>query len=127
MLFLNWVQHRASHDSIVTLACRGASLTCRTLESVKKSACGRHRLKPVPPFLQATRWHRLQPVLVLDFFTASSHLISLGGATIIPMFQIARSSPVYDVLIIGSAPGGRTVTKVRADLGVSVALLDVAL
>jgi choline dehydrogenase-like flavoprotein len=40
------------------------------------------------------------------------------------MFQIARSSPVYDVVIIGSGAGGGTVTKVLADLGVSVALLE---
>ena len=30
-----------------------------------------HRLKPVPPRKQ--RWHRLQPVQILDFFTASRH------------------------------------------------------
>jgi choline dehydrogenase-like flavoprotein len=40
------------------------------------------------------------------------------------MFQISSSSPVYDVVIIGSGAGGGTVTKVLADLGVSVALLE---
>ena len=40
------------------------------------------------------------------------------------MLQISRSSPVYDVVIIGSGAGGGTVTKVLADLGVSVALLE---
>jgi choline dehydrogenase-like flavoprotein len=40
------------------------------------------------------------------------------------MFQIAPRSNVYDVVIIGSGAGGGTVTKVLADLGVSVALLE---
>jgi choline dehydrogenase-like flavoprotein len=40
------------------------------------------------------------------------------------MFQIIRSSPVYDVVIIGSGAGGGTATKVLTDLGVSVALLE---
>jgi choline dehydrogenase-like flavoprotein len=40
------------------------------------------------------------------------------------MLQISRSSPVYDVVIIGSGAGGGTVTKVLADLGISVALLE---
>jgi choline dehydrogenase-like flavoprotein len=40
------------------------------------------------------------------------------------MLQISRSSPVYDVVVIGSGAGGGTVTKVLADLGVSVALLE---
>ena len=40
------------------------------------------------------------------------------------MFQISPSSSVYDVVIIGSGAGGGTVTKVLADLGVSVALLE---
>src|SRR5258708_9215196 len=37
-----------------------------------------HRLKPVPPTKQ--RWHRLQPVLVLDFFHSflSPHFLPLG-------------------------------------------------
>jgi hypothetical protein len=33
------------------------------------------------------------------------------------MPQVARSSPVYDVVVIGSGAGGGTVTKVLADLG----------
>ncbi|HUJ50125.1 MAG TPA: GMC family oxidoreductase [Bryobacteraceae bacterium] len=40
------------------------------------------------------------------------------------MFQIAPRSPVYDVVVIGSGAGGGTVTKVLADLGVSVAVLE---
>ncbi len=40
------------------------------------------------------------------------------------MFQIAPRSQVYDVVVIGSGAGGGTVTKVLADLGVNVALLD---
>ena len=40
------------------------------------------------------------------------------------MFQITRSAPVYDVVIIGSGAGGGTVTKVLADMGISVALLE---
>src|SRR6202161_3926255 len=40
------------------------------------------------------------------------------------MFQITRSAPVYDVVIIGSGAGGGTATKVLADLGVSVTLLE---
>lgn len=40
------------------------------------------------------------------------------------MFQIAPRSTVYDVVIIGSGAGGGTVTKVLADLGVNVALLE---
>src|ERR1035437_2014604 len=40
------------------------------------------------------------------------------------MFQITRSAPVYDVVIIGSGAGGGTVTKVLADLGISGALLE---
>ncbi len=40
------------------------------------------------------------------------------------MSQVARSQPVYDVVIIGSGAGGGTATKVLADLGVSVALLE---
>ena len=40
------------------------------------------------------------------------------------MFQIIRSSPVYDVVIIGSGAGGGTATKVLTDMGISVALLE---
>jgi choline dehydrogenase-like flavoprotein len=40
------------------------------------------------------------------------------------MAQVARSSPVYDVVVIGSGAGGGTVTKVLADLGISVVLLE---
>jgi len=38
--------------------------------------------------------------------------------------QIVRGSPVYDVVVIGSGAGGGTATKVLADLGVSVLLLE---
>src|ERR1700681_2043499 len=38
--------------------------------------------------------------------------------------QVIRSAPVYDVVIIGSGAGGGTVTKVLADKGISVALLE---
>jgi choline dehydrogenase-like flavoprotein len=40
------------------------------------------------------------------------------------MPQVGRSSPVYDVVVIGSGAGGGTVTKVLADLGVSVLLME---
>jgi len=40
------------------------------------------------------------------------------------MFQIQRSAPIADVVIIGSGAGGGTVTKVLADLGVNVTLLE---
>jgi len=40
------------------------------------------------------------------------------------MPQVTRSAPVADVVIIGSGAGGGTVTKVLADLGVSVTLLE---
>jgi choline dehydrogenase-like flavoprotein len=40
------------------------------------------------------------------------------------MFQIIRSAPIYDVVIIGSGAGGGTATKVLTDLGVNVALLE---
>jgi choline dehydrogenase-like flavoprotein len=40
------------------------------------------------------------------------------------MFQITRSAPVYDVVIIGSGAGGGTMTKVLTDKGISVALLE---
>jgi choline dehydrogenase-like flavoprotein len=38
--------------------------------------------------------------------------------------QIMRSAPAADVVIIGSGAGGGTVTKVLADLGVNVTLLE---
>src|ERR687892_249883 len=41
-----------------------------------------------------------------------------------PMAQVARSTEVHDVVIIGSGAGGGTVTKVLADLGISVVLLE---
>src|SRR5947199_4226507 len=50
--------------------------------------------------------------------------VESGSATIDLMLQISRSSPVYDVVIIGSGAGGGTVTKVLADLGISVTLLE---
>jgi choline dehydrogenase-like flavoprotein len=40
------------------------------------------------------------------------------------MFQITPRSTVYDVAIIGSGAGGGTVTKVLADMGISVALIE---
>ncbi len=40
------------------------------------------------------------------------------------MLQIPRSAPVADVVIIGSGAGGGTVTKVLADLGINVTLLE---
>ncbi|HXB66657.1 MAG TPA: GMC family oxidoreductase [Candidatus Acidoferrales bacterium] len=40
------------------------------------------------------------------------------------MPQVVRNSPVYDVVVIGSGAGGGTVTKVLADLGVSVLLME---
>jgi choline dehydrogenase-like flavoprotein len=40
------------------------------------------------------------------------------------MFQVIRSAPVADVVVIGSGAGGGTVTKVLADLGVNVTLLE---
>ncbi|HEV8146074.1 MAG TPA: GMC family oxidoreductase [Bryobacteraceae bacterium] len=40
------------------------------------------------------------------------------------MFQAMRSAPVADVVVIGSGAGGGTVTKVLADLGVNVTLLE---
>ena len=40
------------------------------------------------------------------------------------MFQVTRSAPIADVVIIGSGAGGGTVTKVLADLGVNVTLLE---
>ena len=38
--------------------------------------------------------------------------------------QVVRSSPVYDVVVIGSGAGGGTMVKVLTDLGVNVALLE---
>ncbi|HUS05030.1 MAG TPA: GMC family oxidoreductase [Bryobacteraceae bacterium] len=38
--------------------------------------------------------------------------------------QIQRSSPVYDVVVIGSGAGGGTMVKVLTDLGVNVALIE---
>jgi choline dehydrogenase-like flavoprotein len=40
------------------------------------------------------------------------------------MLQIVRTQPVADVVVIGSGAGGGTVTKVLADLGVNVTLLE---
>ncbi len=40
------------------------------------------------------------------------------------MFQIIRSGPVADVVIIGSGAGGGTMTKVLTDLGMSVTLIE---
>lgn len=40
------------------------------------------------------------------------------------MFQIARSAPVADVVVIGSGAGGGTVTKVLTDLGINVTLIE---
>src|SRR5260370_11830691 len=38
--------------------------------------------------------------------------------------QTVRSSPVYDVVVIGSGAGGGTMVKVLTDLGVNVALIE---
>jgi choline dehydrogenase-like flavoprotein len=40
------------------------------------------------------------------------------------MFQVQRSAPVADVVVIGSGAGGGTVTKVLTDLGIHVTLLE---
>ena len=40
------------------------------------------------------------------------------------MFQVQKSAPVHDVVVIGSGAGGGTVVKVLADLGVKVTLLE---
>ena len=40
------------------------------------------------------------------------------------MSQVSASSTVHDVVIIGSGAGGGTVTKVLADLGVNVLLME---
>ena len=38
--------------------------------------------------------------------------------------QVVRSSPVYDVVVIGSGAGGGTMVKVLTNLGINVALLE---
>ena len=38
--------------------------------------------------------------------------------------QVIRSSPVYDVVIIGSGAGGGTMVQVLTKLGINVALLE---
>ncbi len=40
------------------------------------------------------------------------------------MVQIQRSSPVHDVVVIGSGAGGGTAVKVLTDLGINVTLLE---
>jgi choline dehydrogenase-like flavoprotein len=40
------------------------------------------------------------------------------------MAQVTTSTTVHDVVVVGSGAGGGTVTKVLADLGVSVLLLE---
>jgi choline dehydrogenase-like flavoprotein len=40
------------------------------------------------------------------------------------MAQVSKSRPVHDVVVIGSGAGGGTVTKVLADLGISVVLIE---
>jgi choline dehydrogenase-like flavoprotein len=40
------------------------------------------------------------------------------------MFQIARSAPVADVVVIGSGAGGGTAAKVLSDLGINVTILE---
>lgn len=40
------------------------------------------------------------------------------------MPQVVRKSPEHDVVVIGSGAGGGTVTKVLADMGISVLLLE---
>src|SRR5579862_2009166 len=40
------------------------------------------------------------------------------------MFQVKRSSKVYDVVVIGSGAGGGTAVKVLTDMGIEVALLE---
>src|SRR6187399_153989 len=41
-----------------------------------------------------------------------------------PMAQLTNSQTVHDVVIIGSGAGGGTVTKVLADMGVKVLLME---
>ncbi len=48
----------------------------------------------------------------------------LPGSYNRPMFQINRSAPVADVIVIGSGAGGGTIAKVLVDLGVSVTMLE---
>src|SRR3954469_1619929 len=40
------------------------------------------------------------------------------------MAQVTTDSTVHDVVVIGSGAGGGTVTKVLADLGISVLLME---
>ena len=40
------------------------------------------------------------------------------------MSQLSAGGPTHDVVVIGSGAGGGTVTKVLADLGISVLLLE---
>lgn len=40
------------------------------------------------------------------------------------MFQVRRSAPVHDVVVIGSGAGGGTAVKVLTDLGVNVLLIE---
>jgi len=40
------------------------------------------------------------------------------------MAQVTSSTTVHDVVVIGSGAGGGTVTKVLADLGISVLLME---
>src|SRR5258707_993087 len=40
------------------------------------------------------------------------------------MAQVTRSSPVHDVVVIGSGAGGGTVTKVLVDMGMKVTLME---
>ena len=40
------------------------------------------------------------------------------------MAQVPSTSTVHDVVVVGSGAGGGTVTKVLADLGISVLLLE---
>lgn len=40
------------------------------------------------------------------------------------LFQIRRTPPVFDVVVIGSGAGGGTAVKVLTDLGIQVALLE---
>jgi choline dehydrogenase-like flavoprotein len=51
-------------------------------------------------------------------------IIPAKSAYNLTMFQIQRSAPVADVVIIGSGAGGGTATKVLVDLGLHVTLLE---